>query len=1758
MPPSGKLFLLLACTAMAAPPKMDTSSNKCFATAPGTIARAGTKVKLGVRNWASHKISSSIVEIVLKEYLGFTVDSYDLTSADSDNWGKDIAAGDFDIDVESWKASMTSAQYAEFVTTKETVEDAGSPGYFGRRSLFTTDKVLAKFPMASWYNFYQDPAVLESENYVRYGDATGLKAAATGAGETWPLCPASMPWCSSLNGEYWAPTVCQATPEKCAVALLENPMQDKGRFEQLTQNHGMYLIHGWAGKGLQPMVTELAKTKNVVFQWWGPDTFPIKVKATRIAFPDWQGGCDSVDSQDPTGVITCDTAFVPLVKLMTTNARTQIPEAYTFMKELTVLEGEMDQLMASTTEAGGTKTTFDAACDWVKGRESKIKSWIANCIYNTTSPQVFDEKTLKCKTVTMFVNTPYTKTCIDPITPNAVGKKARANKYIKIVNRSWASVILSHHVAAIILKDFMGYGVIDVGPFAGQTGVGTKDVIPNLLAEGFDLDAESWQIDPAQDRYINNFGPAGPLVDLGGIGYEGRAGYYLPEKVAKKYPAALYYKFYQDEAKVATMNFPYFGDAEAATPKLPTPTAFAGKNMCALDWCNTTFPGYWIPPQCKNRESSCILSFHPTSGYDTAYLETLTRNHNLHIIWAYYGWSQGDVMADLIAKDMSAIGYWYTPDSLITRLQAKRVSFPDTTFGCANGNTYNPDTGSMLCDYGWLNLAKPARMIIKENTPEAYTVLKQLKIWSPDMDWMLNNGPDGPVPVYTGGGDKPLAYWEAACAWVKKEKARIIETIAPPCLTSPKPLSEFKFGDAIYQPASHSCVKITCLPNNIIQASAGGANCGLVCSEGLVPKEDRTGCKACPVGEVPDRATGKCMPCPLGHACPPAAEKAIPCDLGKFANATSMTSCLLCGKGTYTDVLGQPKCISCEGTLTGGSTENRAAISSTECVCGVGAYRRGPHCVLCTEGMLCEEVGMNEPMQLNRHWVKRLTPKDAELQDYSVYRCRDSKECPAGPVETCAAGRMDISCGNCMDNYFQADEGECEECTGSDTLPLIFTVAVAVIALAPLYRYAITDISKQRLAAITAALALGQMAMTVQALGVFTDLDVTWSEPVASLLKLLGIFAFDIDVIKVQCILGGDSPVLNFVCTLMICPGFMCMVALMMLIGRYVAGKKQLDFDHFFNLVGLVMLVFYISITIAVVRPLHCIMNPNGTSSMASNPAVVCWEDDEHTTLVILGVIGLILYPISIMAFIGHVTLRYPALIASGQGLQVLVRYRFLFQRFKPNCYYWGICYVIRNFFISLAPVIFRDNAIWQVVFIQIVIITSVTLTAYLTPWRTAVANACELWSTIGLCVFMQVAAFFVGTDGNENMLGIVLSGLIFGIIFFVVCVLTQAAYRRFFPSLDFAAFLCHHKEAAGSLARFCKTQMEKESGQVIFLDSDQLDDIELIFEIVRAMTKNLVILQSKMVLTRPWCAGEITTAYGNKIPIIPVGLNDYEEPGEEFLKELETRWSEQQKNHLLHFGIEMSKIRDAYLGLKEFSQITLDRFAPLSEQQLVLSDVTGACNLKSARATLSRSMSATSPAAGTDEVRIVIAGRIMDAETRCTCQILRSMIQKHVRVETDVLMTSEALQPYIKSVDYFCAVLSQGLLQDQMFAEILFAIEQQRSPDPVELRPVLIDTGFQFPGAEYYADLAQAGDKGKLLAQAYRRMLNVIAVGFNVMGSSGMMNQQIDEICKRMAKTSAPGDKWKVADRQEFGSALPGPKPIAAQAEELVIECDI
>ena len=69
-----------------------------------------------------------------------------------------------------------------------------------------------------------------------------------------------------------------------------------------------------------------------------------------------------------------------------------------------------------------------------------------------------------------------------------------------------------------------------------------------------------------------------------------------------------------------------------------------------------------------------------------------------------------------------------------------------------------------------------------------------------------------------------------------------------------------------------------------------------------------------------------------------------------------------------------------------------------------------------------------------------------------------------------------------------------------------------------------------------------------------------------------------------------------------------------------------------------------------------------------------------------------------------------------------------------------------------------------------------------------------------------------------------------------------------------------------------------------VFLDSDNLLDLRVLFGVVGNSTDTLVVLCSSDILSRPWCVGEMVTARLQGVDTFLVRLADFNWPSPEFL----------------------------------------------------------------------------------------------------------------------------------------------------------------------------------------------------------------------------------------------------------------------------------
>ena len=163
-------------------------------------------------------------------------------------------------------------------------------------------------------------------------------------------------------------------------------------------------------------------------------------------------------------------------------------------------------------------------------------------------------------------------------------------------------------------------------------------------------------------------------------------------------------------------------------------------------------------------------------------------------------------------------------------------------------------------------------------------------------------------------------------------------------------------------------------------------------------------------------------------------------------------------------------------------------------------------------------------------------------------------------------------------------------------------------------------------------------------------------------------------------------------------------------------------------------------------------------------------------------------------------------------------------------------------------------------------------------------------WTQRRVGLMTRVRAFAMLPTTRRRLLAL----LILAIAFFLLWLRRQKKFLRGpRPSLTrlpskalreetiverFAAFLSHFKIEAATEARWLQQELEAVLGERCFLDSDDLMDLSRLQEHVRE-SNCILLLQTRSVLTRPWCLIELMTAIESRVPIVGVSITSGQSP---------------------------------------------------------------------------------------------------------------------------------------------------------------------------------------------------------------------------------------------------------------------------------------
>jgi hypothetical protein len=1318
---------------------------------------------------------------------------------------------------------------------------------------------------------------------------------------------------------------------------------------------------------------------------------------------------------------------------------------------------------------------------------------------------------------------PCAGTCLDDGILSAQRRNLSAGTQsmpLGIVVPTWDSAAVASYVFKILAEEVLGYNVellegIGSGPRIVDilANCDTLDHCLEQRAEGtadsavgqWHLFFEVWPAPSNQRDQYDQMLPERAPVDLGSIGYVGREGPYISQEVlndtlASKIPADYYRGFSADWYQ--TWN--YFDRFEDISPDLLEDcSAFTNDAPGKLRFptYNTHFPEdgsvtcsedgsctvqcwsqkWWLSPACREKNETCI-PYLDKPGWGARSMTQIANAYNMPIAIALA--KGGDEWLSIV-RDHKVLTFWWEPDAMFVAYHLTRVVLPEYNaeeWSRALWTSAVPDT----------QLKKMAASGLDSIAGDAYSVASQMSMELSEMSSALMEF------VSTEGA----THDSVACSWLRASQA--------------------KWGAWLPDPTS----------------CAEGQ--GLVGSDGafLGSPENATGCSWCDPGShsvfygtTLDRICSTCPPGTFQNQ--PGKAVCKDCGEGYFTAERGRSSCNTCALGTYAAGTGNTECSECSKEHE--VTPFRAAVSPWECTCAEGFFRLAGHseqtethrqCAACPEGMSCAG-GEAEPMLLEGFWASL---EDSGDRDYSVFHCRDEFECPGGLAGTCAPGREGISCANCKSDHKAGDLGECKPCSEQSAFVYLIPLAILFVGLATLVGYATVDVSKTNINALQVAICAGQSLVTLQALSVFGALRVHWVDPYASLLQVVSTLSLGIDTYETSCMFPESYVVAKFAFVMLTFPaGVLILCAL--LFGIKLARLRRVSADTVINQVGMLILTFFLTLLTTSLAPFHCIGSPNGTSSLHTNPSVVCFDTSEWVSLCVFGVIGTLVYGVGFLSWAAFVIRRYPKLVASDQGMTVISRYRFMFQRFRPQHYYFTLAYLARNVLFAMVPIFFADYGHRQIVLLSCVLLVYGLAQTRLQPWRGLGPNLLDT-VTVGLLLLALCAGgLLVQVDHNvvAEDLQVFFSVILVLMVGIVIGTVGYFVWRVKVPRNAFAAFLCHHKVGCGAGARLMKMELEARLQAPVFLDSDSLDDLEDLLNIVRTSVKNLVVLLTKDVLSRPWCAGEIACAFACQVKMIPVRFDDFVELTDECLTEdaLEARWSAEQFAPCVLQGVTVPSVLQAYAYLSTLDTIPCYRVAECFSDNMLASteaadSVAGACSGVS-NTHMSSGSTSNSEAAGSSNNKLAVVGNSCDGEAISTVLLLCSMVRKQTQWETiEVTHPRHVAKACEVQPRFLVVILTEGCLTSAHFMDSVNAAVQAWTS--AELMTMKMAT-FIFPDtkavqqqlAPQMAKVVSNGSKEEPeVCTMYQKLLGIISLPFSPCGSLSVLEVEVQEFLRR------------------------------------------
>ena len=247
-------------------------------------------------------------------------------------------------------------------------------------------------------------------------------------------------------------------------------------------------------------------------------------------------------------------------------------------------------------------------------------------------------------------------------------------------------------------------------------------------------------------------------------------------------------------------------------------------------------------------------------------------------------------------------------------------------------------------------------------------------------------------------------------------------------------------------------------------------------------------------------------------------------------------------------------------------------------------------------------------------------------------------------------------------------------------------------------------------------------------------------------------------VLRLECISGstfGSKYMMNATMPLVIVAIFFGNWGVSCVLSRATNGRiKALDFDHTCNVCGLIMISLYVGLCKIALSYFECRWHEGApeNDTLIQFPSVICGSE-EHSSMAWAGWLAVILYMVGMLVVVIYVSIRAPSLYSRSAAFRC--RFRFLVVRWRPDKWYWGVIYMVRDVLILLLGVLVPRSPMVQTSLMFVFLLLAMVLVVSQSPWRDNRTNHVDLMMTVGrryaLCCFLA-CLIWVHPPLNSNL----------------------------------------------------------------------------------------------------------------------------------------------------------------------------------------------------------------------------------------------------------------------------------------------------------------------------------------------------------------------------------------------------------------------